>query len=302
VDFAFTITEPFLAEVVRHLRPLLDGSYPVEELATSGGTTFLPGTILFVLKLLRQRGVLQEGEPPSGLSAETRAKYGSTLRFLAHYAPDAEQVLARLQGSRVVLIGDAALRAALAHSLDGIGVGQVASREDPEGAPDPGTALLVALARTPASRFFEAVNAECLATGQRWMRVALEGRAGLVGPTIVPAQTACFTCLVQRQATYAPALELAASVATVREHGENDEGDLAPLAATVVAQTALEVARLLSGFAPPSTFGSFHVFDAGSPRVVRHEVLRIPRCPTCGRKQSPRDPWDLRARARENLR
>src|SRR5438552_3823269 len=167
VDFAFTIPEPFLADVVRHLRPLLDGCHLVEELAASGGTTFLPGTIVFVLKLLRQRGVLQEGEAPAGLNDEILGKYASALRFLAHHALDAEQILARLQASRVVLVGDAALRASLARSLDEVGVGQVVSREEPERAPDQDTGLLVALARTPASRFFEAVNTHCLATGLR---------------------------------------------------------------------------------------------------------------------------------------
>ena len=296
-DFAFTIREPLLVEAVKHLRPLLDGTRSVDELAGSGGAALLPGTLQFALKALRQRGVLQEGALPPALDAEQRRRFEPELRFLSHHVVDAEPVLARLQAARVGLVGDPTLGAALRAGLAGVGVGHVAERPLESSADDQPDDLLIAAAATPASAFFEQVNAACLASGARWMRVALEGRLATLGPTIVPEQTACYTCLTLRQAAYDEPPELEAYRQAVRAGGEPDEGRLDPLTATLVAQAVLETARLLSGFAPPVTFARQHVFEAATPRVTAHEVLRVPRCPSCGRKQSPRDPWDVRARA-----
>src|SRR5262245_37508600 len=127
-DFAFTIREPLMVEAVNHLRPLLDGSRSVDELAGSGGGALLPGTLQFALKGLRQRGVLQEGALPPALDAEQRRRSEPALRFLSHHIVDAEPVLARLQAARVGLVGDAALGAALRAGLEGVGVGRVAER------------------------------------------------------------------------------------------------------------------------------------------------------------------------------
>jgi bacteriocin biosynthesis cyclodehydratase domain-containing protein len=298
-DFAFTVREPLMVDAVKHLRPLLDGTRTVDEIAGSGGAALLPGTLMFALKVLRQRGVLQEGALPPALDAEQRRRFEPALRFLSHHVVDAESVLARLQAARVGIVGDAGLGAALRAGLAGVGVGHVAERRldgAPDGEPDD---LLIAAAATPAHAFFEQVNAACLASGARWMRVALEGRLATLGPTIVPEQTACYTCLTLRQAAYDDPPELEAYRLAVGTAGEPDEGRLDPLTATLVAQAVIEAARLLSGFAPAVTFARQHVFEAATPRVTAHEVLRVPRCPSCGRKQSPRDPWDTRARAGE---
>ena len=298
-DFAYTVPDPLLADVVRRLRPLLDGTRSVEELAASGGSSHLPGTIQFVLKMLRQRGVLQEGAPPPDLDAGQRQRFRSALRLLAHYVVDAEQVVARLQGARISLTGEPELCRKLSESLESVGVGHVCPWALAASGEEARSDLLIAAARTPATAFFESVNDACLGSGGRWTRVAFEGRLGVVGPTIVPAQTACYRCLVLRQSTYDVPSEFEAYRKAVREIGECNEGELDPLTNTIVAQTVLEVARLLSGFAPPVTFGRQYVYDAGNPRVIGHDVLRVPRCPSCAGKQSPRDPWDMRRGASE---
>jgi bacteriocin biosynthesis cyclodehydratase domain-containing protein len=295
-DFAFTVREPLLADVVRHLRPMLDGQRTVDELAGSGGAEYLPGTILFVLKLLRQRGVLQESELPPAMDDGQRRRFEPALRLLAHHVVDAEKVLVRLLESTVWLAGDPELCARLRAGLEAVGIGRVEPWSLESTSNAVADDLLITAARTPSSAFFEEVNRACLASGQRWMRVAFEGRFGIVGPTIVPEQTACHTCLILRRSAYDSLPELKAYRETIRTTGEADEGELNPLSATVTAQTVLEAARVLSGFAPPVTFGRQFVFDARSPRVSGHEVLRVPRCPSCARKQSPRDPWDMRAR------
>jgi hypothetical protein len=55
----------------------------------------------------------------------------------------------------------------------------------------------------------------------------------------------------------------------------------------------LEVARIISGFAPPKTIGRLYEFEATTPLVEGHDVLRLPRCPACNLKQPKREPWDI---------
>jgi hypothetical protein len=53
------------------------------------------------------------------------------------------------------------------------------------------------------------------------------------------------------------------------------------------------VARIISGFAPPKTIGQLYEFEATTPLVEGHDVLRLPRCPACSLNQPKREPWDL---------
>jgi hypothetical protein len=72
-----------------------------------------------------------------------------------------------------------------------------------------------------------------------------------------------------------------------------NEGFLNPLWSTLAEQVTLEVARIISGFAPPKTIGRLYEFEATTPLVEGHDVLRLPRCPACNLKEPKREAWDL---------
>jgi bacteriocin biosynthesis cyclodehydratase domain-containing protein len=301
-DFAFTVPGGVFAEAARHLCPLADGSRSVAELTESGAPRYLPGTLSFLLKLFQQRGVLQDGTPRTALSAELRLRYAPALQLFAHYVGDAEQVLSRLAAARVLLAGADAVCNKLKASLVDLGVGAVTtlgaiSTLDADAVAAAGAAdLFIAVSDRAGTAFFDSINRSCLEHQVRWLRVAFEGRYGIVGPTVVPRQTACFTCYNLRRASHDVPDEFDAYRGKLLRDGDPHEGSLDALTDLVVAQATLEAARLLTAFAPPATFGRFYTFEAGRPRVEGHEVLRVPRCAGCGRRQSPRDPWDARAR------
>lgn len=298
-EFTLTIPPGLFADVTRHIYPLLDGTRSVSELADCGAPQFLPGTITFVLKFLQQRGALHEGLPTPALSAELRLRHRSALNLFAHYVGDAERVLFRLSTSQIALSGAKSICTKLETELVSVGVGSAAylgpsATDNLNNAR--GSDLYIVASDTLGFRLFEAANSACLDGGIRWLRVAFEGRYGVVGPTVVPRQTACYTCYNARRASQEVPWEFEAYRSKLLSDGDPHEGTVEALTDVVVAQAALEAVRLLTGFAPPSTFGRFHTFEAGTPRVQSHEVLRVPRCTSCGRKQSPRDPWDLRSR------
>jgi len=71
-----------------------------------------------------------------------------------------------------------------------------------------------------------------------------------------------------------------------------DEGSVAPFYSLIAAQTALEAMRLLTGFSPPVTVGRFYELSALSPAAASHDVFRVPRCPSCGRRRTMAQAWD----------
>ena len=208
--------------------------------------------------------------------------------------------------ARVALVGRGLLRDDVRRAIQALGVDKVVdvqpagSRPDDDG--DALTAflrvdpvdLLVACSDSPGFGLFDAVNAACLATGARWMRVAMCGTTALLGPTIVPGQTACYTCYDRRIRSHLldPDGFLAYRERASGPEGAADEGTLAPFSTAVAGQAALEVARLLTGFAPPTTIGRFHELRAATPDVTGHDVLRVPRCPSCRPEAPAREPWD----------
>ena len=253
-DFAYTFRHPLLADVYRSVAPLLDGTRTVEEIAGDDGG------VLFVLKLLRANGLLQPGGDP----------WDRELSFLSHATPDAGAARSALLAARVTVAGVGSVAAAVDAALRSLGVEPVL--EDSE--------LVIACADSPAFTFFDDLNAACLESATRWLRVALVGATAQLGPTIVPRESACFACFETRRQSHG-SLDTAL-----------DEGALAPLESALAAEAALEAMRIVTGFAPPATIGRFYELDAASPMRIGHDVLKVPRCPACGSARPAREPWD----------
>jgi bacteriocin biosynthesis cyclodehydratase domain-containing protein len=289
-ELSYTLRHPFLIAVYGAVAPLLDGTHTVEEIACAAEPEAAATTAVFLLKLLQANGLLQVGADGNG-PAPALAAWERQLRFLAHFVPDAAATQTALLGARVAVVGDRELSAAVASALGSAGI---AALEPPVAGDVPAPAeldLVVACQESAGFTFFDAVNRACLESGTRWLRVAVFGTTGHLGPTIVPYQTSCYTCLDLRIRSHERDPE---AFAAYRGHpGPADEGALAPLIGTLAAEAALEAVRLLTGFAPPSTIGRFYAVEARTPERAAHDVLKVPRCPSCGTREPPREAWDL---------
>jgi bacteriocin biosynthesis cyclodehydratase domain-containing protein len=300
-DFALTLSEPLLSKAFVHVAPHLDGKRSVQEICEAAAPAYLSGTVEFLLKMLRRGGALHEGMPFAGLDPVSRAKFDGALRLFAHFGGNPEQILARLRESVVVVGGVDAFSRRLVASLEASGIGTVHAVSAEELGSGAGLSaehrvdLVVAVAGSAGTPFFSAVNAANSRSGRRWLRVALEGRFGVLGPTVVPGQTACFACYLRRRSTHDVIEQVERFREQVTPGGEPHEGSLDALTEVLTGQATLEAARLLGGFAPPATIARFYMFQAGTPAVAGHDLLRVPRCTSCGVRQSPRDPWDSRA-------
>ncbi len=293
-ELAYTIRHAFLIDVFRAIEPLLDGTRTVDEIAEAGEPDIAGTTAVFLLKMLQANGLLQAGGDDDATTAEALVQWERQLRFLGHFLADPAAAQATLLQARVAVVGDPALAAEVEAALGSLGVasavtaapGEIRSPGELAGAD-----LVIACQESPGFAFFDAVNDACLGRGTRWLRVAVLGTTAQLGPTFVPYETCCYTCFDLRVRSHEPDLD---GFSAYRAHAEvADEGALAPLRAALAAEAALEAARTLTGFAPPVTIGRFYELDAQTPKRVGHDVLKVPRCPSCGAGGPPREPWDL---------
>jgi bacteriocin biosynthesis cyclodehydratase domain-containing protein len=294
-----TLAHPVLAQTFRRIEPLLNGQHTIEEITALAAPEAEPTTVVFLLNLLHGKGLLQPGPGEGTLDGEQRARWERQLRFLSHFGPDAEAMQSALAKSAVGLAGSAALCQGVRDNLERAGVGRLTDLAAPsdwqsgDGELNAGLNLIVACADSAAFEFFDAVNRVCLASGNRWLRVCCVGVVAHLGPTIVPNHSACYKCFDLRQQSHQPEFE---GYRGYRSHlgvtGVPDEGSVAPLASALASQAAIEVLRLLTGFAPPVTVGRFYEFGASDPGSVGHDVLRVPRCSVCSRRRTFTQAWD----------
>ena len=216
-EFSLTLQHPLFIETFQSVQTLLDGQRTVEEILSARDPKYLPTTITFLLKMLRANGVLQEGavSPPSPLTPENLAENESLVQFFSHYVLDPVATLALLQQARVVLIGSDSMTSQVRKSLTSMGFGSLKEIEglSKKAAYDPSqfhkevidqlkeADFLIACKDTTDHRFFQTINTVCFETQTRWMHVSFNGTKGIMGPTIVPYQSACYVCYDKRLAS-----------------------------------------------------------------------------------------------------
>jgi bacteriocin biosynthesis cyclodehydratase domain-containing protein len=135
-----------------------------------------------------------------------------------------------------------------------------------------------------ASVFYR-LNRACLQARQSWTAAAVSGLEGVIGPTIVPFETACYLCYTMRSVAcaYSPEDEF-----THRQFLDRRQRDDSPVrenhvfgVGAVANLVGLEVLKALSGLIQPATRGRIVSLDFLSLESTTHLVLRKPWCPAC---------------------
>jgi bacteriocin biosynthesis cyclodehydratase domain-containing protein len=298
-ESAHTLAHPLLVDAFRRIETKIDGRHSVIEIAAVAGPDILPTTVIFLLKMLQGKGLLQPGFGDSPLDAKERGRWQRQLTFLSHFVSDADGAQSVLAKARIGVVGSAELRAAISASLASVGVGDLvdlgeaafgAEHADQSSRLD----LIIACKEAPGFDFFDRINRACLQSRVRWLRVCVAGASAQLGPTVVPHETACYTCLDLRQRAHEPDIDgyLAYRSQSGAPGHHVDTTSAAPLVSIVAGQVALEAMRLLTGFAPAVTVGRFYEIGAASQAATAHDVLKVPGCPSCGRRRAISEAWD----------
>ncbi|MGI5271146.1 TOMM precursor leader peptide-binding protein [Nonomuraea sp. CA-218870] len=140
---------------------------------------------------------------------------------------------------------------------------------------------------------YESVNRAVMSSGTPWTSCRTVGLEVLIGPTVLPGRSACWTCFDDRRRSHLTRYEEAALV----EHIWG-EGAAPPFLAVVpgLSLVALEVVKLITGFAPATTVDGLLAIDVLSSTTTLHPVLRVPRCRSCGlpsRDRPALQVWDV---------
>jgi len=307
-DFCYTLHSDLFINLFKSIHPFLNGSHTFEGICSACDKEAPAEVIIFLLKALRDQGLLQEGERLKGFFADREpvADLDKKLNFFSRFVPDSQSILQSLFQAKIRIVGSDDLKFLTQKALVEAGIPNYQCPE-PLSVGDNGAELheeiyqsiqgvdlLVACQETPGHAFFSRVNELCMEAGVRWLRVAIEGVGASIGPTVVPYETACYACYEsRREANMEDFKDYREFKERLSGSIENTAEGKLPLFWSLVANhAAMEVVRIISGFAPPKTMGRFFQVTCTSLDVSAHDVLRLPRCPACHPKRPSYETWD----------
>lgn len=134
---------------------------------------------------------------------------------------------------------------------------------------------------------YEFVNQACVKAGIPWTsyRTSWTGLTVELGPTVLPKETACYNCYQHRQQSN---LTHPNRYQALMQALEQQNPPLLDIQITPCASLfCYEILRLLSREIPPLTVGAVMEFTIATAELVRHPLLKVPRCPTCRRDIRP---------------
>jgi ribosomal protein S12 methylthiotransferase accessory factor len=122
-----------------------------------------------------------------------------------------------------------------------------------------------------------------------WCVVSLEGNDGVIGPIIIPNETACYMCYTMRAMANEKSYDEAMAYQRFLVERKKDESyrrsNMAVNVNIVGNLFALEVIKYITKITSPSLIGKILTFDLLSSNSEYHTVLRKPDCPHCGFKK-----------------
>lgn len=146
---------------------------------------------------------------------------------------------------------------------------------------------LLYVADRPMSTLLEEINEVAHRSKTPWMVAQIHGFDGFVGPMIFPGQTACQTCFTERTRAHVSGPRGYADFrAEAGEANERLGATLPPFARLVSGYATLDFLNLIA-YGQGYTAGRIIHVGALDLAVQVDDVLRLPRCPVCGK-----DPGD----------
>ena len=152
---------------------------------------------------------------------------------------------------------------------------------DGERAPAPGAGLdlVIGAARGVEASVLRSVARFAQASGLVSVYGDFDGISGLVGPVVVPGETACWSCVREPQFVCFPPLAGSAEGRSPRSPGGDPVSAMTALLGHLLA---LEAIKLLSGYARSGLTGRLLVQNFITLETTVHTAVRFPQCGVCG--------------------
>jgi bacteriocin biosynthesis cyclodehydratase domain-containing protein len=134
------------------------------------------------------------------------------------------------------------------------------------------------------------LNRACLKANISWSSCAPAGTEVVIGPTVIPFETACYLCYKMRSVACAgnPEDEFAfESFLDRRKQDDSARRENVVFGVGLAANLlSLEAVKAVSGSLSPSATGKVLIFDLITLESSKHVVLRKPSCPACFKSES----------------
>jgi bacteriocin biosynthesis cyclodehydratase domain-containing protein len=318
-----------IKQVFGHLLPLLDGEHTTDQLADKLNGVAPPATVQAIVQRLADMGVLEDVSTNghSELSPEQAQVYHRQMMFfnIVKQTADGPKYQKALLDSRVSLIGDSDLASRIAAECATAGVGTVVGwnlagerltdkaagrgRIEARGLDagdldalerkiaDDAPALLVLALDRPQPVLLNRVNQMSQDLKIPLLHSRVSFKEGIVGPLVVPGKTACLKChhlrVTRNYNFYEEHVQWEKWLSQPGNQNRAAGAALAPLAGIVAGLAALEVVKALSSFYESALYGKFLTVNSLTLEVIPHQILRVPRCPSCGklRGKVSLNPW-----------
>jgi bacteriocin biosynthesis cyclodehydratase domain-containing protein len=276
VTFTGRATERLLPALLARL----DGHRTIDQLAEELGPAARPA-IENALALLAQHDALLEGAPPRG------APVVAELLAATSGASALDEVAAACVSATAVIVGEGPVGAEVARLLAACELGDVRRGTWDD---SPRHALVVAAPAAVESARLSPLNRTLCSAGVAWMPVLpFDGQRVVVGPLVVPGESACYECYRLRRAANAPDAPawLAADAIPLPYPS-------APPLDTTIAGVAATLALRWLGLRDPYVAGVALALEWHDvPTLTSSPVHRVPRCPVCSPASlvAPPLPW-----------
>ena len=149
---------------------------------------------------------------------------------------------------------------------------------------------------------YEKTNEACIRHKTNWVSARIDRSRAIIGPFVVPEQTACFTCFELRNRANSEHPE--DHEAIYRHWKEtsltpDDWPTVTPYAEIVGGYLTLDIQRVLGGGHLSMFSGRLLHIDLHTFESRFHELLKLPRCPACSRARNRplTRIWDIRPAA-----
>lgn len=148
--------------------------------------------------------------------------------------------------------------------------------------------LVVFGTESPKPKVREQLNEVAYEANTPWIAGTVRGLDGVVGPTVIPGETACYACFVRRRNATIPDPRI------YERYERTDRGDDraaalgTPFGRIVAGHVAIDALnQLTGGFG--FTAGRIIHYDFVDHSAEANDVLRMPRCPVCGSSENEID-------------
>lgn len=288
---AVSLTNESAVALVNDLIPLLDGTHTVDDLVSQ-----LPWErkdITDVLTFLCTNKLLEDSVV-SPFPPEQEKNLEDQILYFSQFSDNKYEMQKVISRTRVLVLGKGTLFTEVLSSLEKAGISPVAGdhskkceskQEVKTTITEAGADIVIVAVPTFFSPLFSWVNTVCVRNAIPWTSCTCYEDKGLVGPTVIPGQTPCYTCLqLRRRSNLVHYDEFIQFETYVREHPElqRSDGALIPVLSIVAHSCVLEVIKLVTSIGTVQTAGGQLSFDPLTMEMKVHPLLKIPRCPDCG--------------------